>query len=285
MAIVDSATGRPLPALITGASGGIGADLARIMARRGHPLALVARSEDLLTALASELADELAGSGAPAALVVALDLESPDATAVLAARLAEAGFEPGILVNNAGYSRLGRVHDLAALEQAGVIDLNIRALTMLTRQFLPQIIARRGAVLNVASIAGFFPGPGMAVYYATKAYVLSFSRALGFELREQGVNVSALCPGPTQTGFFRRAGADNSRLQSLGMMASMKVAQAGYDGLRAGRTVIVPGWSNWILATFAAPLPKSLAMRIIGRLQMSRLPPADRGGNSPNGMA
>lgn len=252
--------------LITGASGGIGADLARIFARAGHRLALVARSGEAL----GQLADELGAPGGTRPLTIALDLALPDAPAILAEALGKAGFTTTILVNNAGYGLNGRVAQLERGEQIGIIDLNIRALTDLTLQFLPAIQASKGKILNVASVAGFLPGPGMAIYYASKAYVISFSQALAYELRDSGVTVTALCPGPTSTGFFERARGKARSLKRVGMMASMPVAQAGYDGLMAGKLVVVPGLSNWLITAIAPILPRALVLPVISRIQLGK---------------
>ena len=210
--------------LITGASGGIGADLARVFARHGHDLALVARSQDKLDALA----DEIAAPGRPRPIVIALDLAAPGATARVADALTAAGATVSILVNNAGFGLLGAVARLDAREQLAIVDLNVRSLLDLTLRFLPQITAARGKILNVASIVSFFAGPGMAVYYASKAFVSSFSRALTEEMRPAGVTVTVLHPGMTATGFQSRAGFDNAR--AMGMVrgaTALSVAEAG----------------------------------------------------------
>lgn len=266
----------PLPALITGASSGIGADLARVFARHGHPLALVARTASRLEALADEIHHDNAVAGAPRPIVIAQDLAAPHSAATLAQALEQHDFTPGILVNNAGYGLIGPVSAQVPANtsgQLGMIDLNIHALAALTLRFLPQITARRGAILNVASTAGFFPGPGMAVYYASKAFVLSFSQALSQELAGDGVRVSALCPGPTATEFFLRAGAAGSGLSNMAMMSSGQVAEAGYRGLMAGKRVIVPGLANKILTSFGPLVPTALLLRLIARLQLSRSAP------------
>lgn len=254
----------PLPVLITGSSGGIGVDLARLFARHGHPLALVARSGSALDALSREIAEE----GSPLPLTCALDLSSPEAPGILAGFLASRGFVPGILVNNAGFGLNGSVMELARGEQINLLDLNIRALTALTLQFLPQIVEKRGKILNVASTAAFLPGPGMAVYYASKAYVLSLSQSLSQELKASGVTVTALCPGPTATGFFQRAGGKTSKLKAFGMMRSTDVAEAGYRGLMAGRRIVVPGFANKLITAAAPFVPKGLLLPIIARIQL-----------------
>ena len=195
-------------ALITGASAGIGAELARVFARNGHELVLVARREDRLIALA----DEIAAAGRPRPAVLAIDLEQRDAVARIAAELASRGLEPAIVVNNAGFGLAGTAADLDRDEQLGMIDLNIRALTELSLAFVDSLARHRGGILNVASVAAFLPGPGMAVYYASKAYVLSFSEALHRELKPRGIRVTALCPGPVPTEFQARSGMRADRL-------------------------------------------------------------------------
>lgn len=256
--------------VITGASGGIGADLARIFSNSGYSLVLVARSEDKLQALAEELSTRPAAADQEEPLVMVQDLETSDAAAILARRLAEQKIEPAILVNNAGFGLNGPFSELELTDQMALLQLNIATLTSLTYALLPGIVRQKGRILNVASVAAFFPGPGMAVYYASKAYVLSFSQALTHELAPKGVTVSVLCPGPTESGFFRRAGATNAKHKNIGLMASMPVAQAGYDGLMSGKRVIVPGLQNKIFALASGIIPVSLAMKVIGRLQMNR---------------
>jgi short-subunit dehydrogenase len=253
--------------VVTGASGGIGADIARVLARRGHDLALVARRRNKLEALAAEI--ETQGRLRP--LVIALDLGEKGAADRLADALAGAGASADVLVNNAGFGLAGEVASLDAAEQMAVIDLNIGALVAVTLRLLPELITWRGRILNVASMAAFFPGPGMAVYSATKAFVLSFSEALTQELRRQGVTVSALCPGPTATGFVDRAGLDNADLfKRVPPMASMQVAEAGVAGLMAGRRVILPGLRNKLTGRLAPLLPHALVLPVIAYLQAVR---------------
>ena len=252
--------------LITGASGGIGADLARIFAREGHDLALVARSADRLEALASEI--EATGRLKP--IVIALDLSLPTAGDDVARRLADAGASPVMLVNNAGFGLAGRAAMLERAGQIEMIDLNIRSLTDLTLRFLPAVIAARGRIMNVASVAGFLPGPGMAVYYATKAFVVSFSQALGQELRGTGVTVTALCPGMTATDFHARAGLDASLLRGMPTMPSRVVAEAGFAGMMAGRRLVVPGVFNQLTTRLLPFLPKSLLLPVMQWLQDRR---------------
>lgn len=252
--------------LITGASVGIGADLARVFAQHGHDLALVARNGARMQALA----DEIAAKGAPRPLIIEADLSAPGAADALAAETDRLGARVTSLVNNAGYGLIGEAAQLDRADQIRMIDLNVRALTDLTLAFLPGIRAARGGVMNVASTAAFYAGPGMAVYYATKAFVLSFSQALAYELKEDGVRVTALCPGPTKTEFFERAGAGDSLFGPIPMASSMSVAQAGYAGFMRGKMVVVPGVFNKLLTLTSGLQPRALSMRTIARMQMGR---------------
>ena len=252
--------------LITGASEGIGAEFAKVMAQAGHDLALTARRADRLDALA----DAIAASGRPRPLIIACDLSQAEGADTLEAALRDAGAQVEILVNNAGFGLLGAARSLDRAAQLDMINLNIRALTDLTLRFLPQIVAARGRILQVASTAAFLPGPSMAVYYATKAYVLSFSEALGQEVKGAGVQVSVLCPGPTSTGFQTRAGLDAVLFEKLRPMKAHDVAQAGYAGLMTGRRVIVPGVMNKISRVLAGLTPRALLLPIVERLQKSR---------------
>ena len=188
--------------LITGASAGIGTALARIFARHGHELLLVARREQKL----NELADEIAALGHKRPHVASVDLERRDAADAIAEAMARLGVEPDTVVNNAGFGLLGPAASLSRSEQLAMVDVNVRALTDLSLAFVDVLERRRGGILNVASVAAFLPGPNMAVYYATKAYVVSFSDALHWELRPRGIRVTALCPGPVPTEFQARAG-------------------------------------------------------------------------------
>ena len=264
-------TGARRVTIITGASGGIGADLARVFARQGHDLVLIARSGPELERLASEIA--VPGRSPP--LVLALDLLAPGAIDQIAAALRTTGVSPDILVNNAGFGLLGPAAALDTAEQLALIDLNIRAAVEMTLRFLPAICAARGKILNVASVASYFPGgPGMAAYYASKSFLLSFSLALSQELRSQGVTVSALCPGYTKTGFQARAGfGPGLGLTRFPGTAAISVAEAGYTGLMAGKREIVPGFFNKVSVLLLPFLPKSVVLMIISRLQQNRVPP------------
>jgi short-subunit dehydrogenase len=256
--------------VITGASGGIGAGLARVFARHGHDLALVDCSRAELEALA----DEIAASGRPRPLVLVFDLIEQGAVTRIAAALEAAEASPEILVNNAGFGLVGEAAGLDPTEQLAIIDLNIRVVVEITLCFLPSIRAARGKILNVASISAYFPGgPGMAAYYASKSFVLSFSLALSQELNSQGVTVSALCPGLTKTGFQARAGfGPNIGLARLPTSTAIEVAEAGYAGLIGGRREIVPGFLNKVGILLLPSLPKALILAVISRLRQNGAP-------------
>ena len=256
---MDSTMTRPL-ALVTGASGGIGAALARELARHGHDLVLAARSVEPMEALAAELRE----TGA-AATVIAADLSTPGAAKTLADDIATRGLAIDILVNNAGLGAAGRFDRCEPARIGEVLQVNIVALTELTRLLLPGMVERgRGRVMLVASVAGFQPGPRMAVYFASKAYVLSLGEALAYELRGTGVSVTTLCPGATATRFFAVAGADNSvmarRLRR--MMRADDVAQLGYRGLAAGRRVVITGAMNRLLALAGRYAPHRITLPV-----------------------
>jgi short-subunit dehydrogenase len=245
--------------LITGASAGIGAALARVFAAHGHELVLVARREDRLTALA----DEIAASGRPRPTVLAADLERRDAVAALAAELSAQGLEPEIVVNNAGFGLSGAAASLGRDEQLGMIDLNVRALTELSLAFVEALARHRGGILNVASIAAFLPGPGMAVYYASKAYVLSFSEALHRELADRGIRVTALCPGPVRTEFQARAGLQLPGIARIFELPPDQVAEIGYAALMRGQRVAIAGAGNKIAVSLLRFVPNALLLRAV----------------------
>ena len=247
--------------LITGASAGIGAALARVFAQNGHALVLTARREAPLERLAGEIA--AAGHARP--YVITADLETPDGPARLAEALRAAGFEPSIVVNNAGFGLLGEAADLDRARQLAMIDLNVRALTDLSLRWLEPITRHRGGILNVASLAGFFPGPGMAIYNATKAYVLSFTEALHQELKNDGVQVCALCPGPVDTEFFELAGIPDDYFPAMFSRSAELVACEGYDGLIGGHRVVVPGKPNRIMSLVPRLFPRGLIAAVAGR--------------------
>jgi short-subunit dehydrogenase len=254
--------------LITGASGGIGAELARVFAAKGHDLALVARNRDRLEALA----DEIGVADRPPPLLLEVDLLGPSAGTDVVEALDAAGARVEILVNNAGFGLIGDASELALSEQLALIDLNDRMLVELTLRLLPQVRECRGKILNVASIGAYCPGgPGMAVYYASKAFVLSFSLSLGLELRDHGVGVTVVCPGVTPTGFQDRAGfTEVTGLAKAKGPSARQVAEAAYAGLIAGKHEVVPGIFNKILV-FALPfLPKSLILSWLYSAQQTR---------------
>jgi short-subunit dehydrogenase len=257
-----------LTTLITGASSGIGLELARIAAAHGHDLVLVARREQTL----NDLARELQAQHAVRVHVVGADLSRPGAPAALVARLSALNVEVDVLVNNAGFGLYGRFADTPLDTELQMIQLNIAALTDLTKRVLPGMTARRsGRVMNVASTAAFLPGPLMAVYYATKAYVLSFSEAIGSELAGSGVTVTALCPGPTSTGFQAAANLGTSRLVTGRLVAGAHdVARAGWDGMMAGQTLVVPGLFNKATASVPRFLPRRLVAAMVRRAQERR---------------
>jgi short-subunit dehydrogenase len=255
--------------VITGASAGIGAELARIFAREGHELLLVARREGVLAALA----DEIAQSGKLRPNVLALDLGQSGSAEKISFTLQTHDLEVQYLVNNAGFGLLGPAANLPHAEQLAMIDLNVRALTELSVAFTDSLARHRGGVLNVASVAGFLPGPGMAVYYASKAYVISFSEALGRELRHKGVRVTVLCPGPVPTEFQSRAGVPDHVGPSLLERDAHFVAEAGYRGLMAGRRMVVPGWPNCVVTCLPRFMPRGLVVRIMDRVQRRRFRP------------
>jgi hypothetical protein len=252
--------------VITGASAGIGVALARVFARNGHDLVLVARREDRLR----RLADEIALSGARRPLVIAADLAQGDAVRVLGEALAAHGVEPQYLVNNAGFGLVGQAARLDRGEQAEMIDLNCRALTTLSLAFVDSLARHGGGLLNVGSMAGFLPGPGMAVYYATKAYVLSFSEALHSELKPRGVRVSVLCPGPVPTEFAARAGISGDMAPGFLTRTADFVAEAGYRGLMRGQRVIVPGRINRLLTVLIGLVPHRLLLAAVDARQSKR---------------
>jgi uncharacterized protein len=258
--------------LITGASSGLGAELARVFADNAHELVLVARHEDALNALADQI--EKAGHERPA--VLPADLTRRDALVHITAELASRGLEPANVVNNAGFGLAGPAAMRDRDEQLALIDLNIRALTELSLAFVESIARHGGGVLNVASIAGFLPGPGMAVYYASKAYVLSFSEALHAELAPRGVRVTALCPGPVATGFQARAGLRPGASGEYWMssLSARRVAELGYRGFIRGRRVIVAGIGSKVAVWLARAVPNAVLLPVVGRRMR------DRGDNS-----
>ncbi len=246
-------------ALITGASGGIGYELAKLFAHDQHDLVLVARSTDKLAQVAAELQ-----SAGVAIKTFALDLAAPPAPKFLFDQLQRESIAVDILINNAGFGAFGEFAQMSEDDILGQIALNITALTELTRLFLPRMIKRgSGRIMNVASTAGFQPGPLMAVYYATKAYVISFSEAIANEVHDSGVTVTCFCPGATHTGFAARAGNDVTRLfKKFGAMNAEKVALDGYRALMEGRTMAISGARNWIIAQSTRFAPRKMVTAV-----------------------
>ncbi|MGH7880739.1 MAG: SDR family NAD(P)-dependent oxidoreductase [Candidatus Binataceae bacterium] len=240
--------------LITGASSGIGAALARVFAAHGHQVALTARREAHLQALA----DAIAKGGAARPQVIAADLGAAEGPAQLAEALARHGLGPAIVVNNAGFGLLGEAAALDRTSQLAMIDLNVRALTDLSLRWIESVTRHRGGILNVASIAGFLPGPGMTVYHATKAYVVPFSEALHQELKGSGVRVCALCPGPVATEFNQQAGVPHDYFPAILSRSAGRVAREGYAGFMAGHRIVVPGVQNRIVTLLPRLLPRAL---------------------------
>jgi short-subunit dehydrogenase len=260
--------GQGQTALVTGASGGIGLDLAECFARDGYDLVLAARSEGLL----KQEADRLAANYGVKAAPIAIDLGVHGAGHRLADEIRARGLAIDVLVNNAGYGIAGAFDGSNEADQLGMIDLNVRALVELTHAFWPRMLAsRRGGVLNVASTAAFQPGPLMAVYYASKAFVLSFSEALWREAKGTGVHVSCLCPGPTASRFRERAGTGKTRLATLGTpVSSMSVAEAGYAAFQANQRVLITGARNRFMARLVPYLPRRTILDIAHRIQSPR---------------
>ena len=257
---------RPL-ALVTGASSGIGAALARELARHAHDVVLTARRTARMEALAAELR-----SLGATATVISADLAKPGAASALTHELASRGLEIDLLVNNAGLGALGRFDRMDAGRISEMLQVNIVALTELTRLLVPGMVARRrGRIMLVSSVAGFQPGPRMAVYFASKAYVTSLGEALAYELRGTGISVTVLCPGATDTEFFDVAGANDSimarRLRH--MMPAAAVARIGYQGLAAGRHIVIAGLMNRVMALARRFAPHRITLPVTDMLNVS----------------
>jgi short-subunit dehydrogenase len=258
--------GRPV-ALVTGASGGIGEALAYRFAKHGYDLILVARSADKLQAVANA-----ATMFDAASTVIALDLQAAGAGAKLEAEVVDKGLTVDVLINNAGFGATGAVTDGDLDEQLGMVDLNCRLLTELSIRFGKEIKARgTGGILNVASVAAFQPGPYMAIYYASKAYVLSLSEAMNREFKGSGAHVTALCPGPVKTGFQERAAFDDSMgLMKFPLETAESVAKAAYDGFKAKKAVVIPGVMNAVMARSAPFAPRGVLLSMVESLQKKR---------------
>lgn len=246
-------------ALVTGASAGLGVEFARQLSKRGYSLVLAARRKERLEELAKELGN---------ARAVAIDLSKANAAAKLIADIEASGETIDLLVNNAGFGLIGRFAELDAKRLQQMIDLNVGTLTDLCRAVAPGMIQRKsGGIINVASSAAFQPGPKMAVYFATKAFVLSLSEALHEELKPYGVKVSCLCPGPTRTEFGGIAGFGGNSLFERVAMNAAEVVETGLKGLDANRAVVVAGWMNKVTATSTRFAPRSVVRKIAGAIK------------------
>ena len=246
-------------ALVTGASAGLGIEFARQLSKRGQRLVLAARRKERLEELAKELGN---------ARAMAIDLSKKHAAAKLMADLEANGETVDLLVNNAGFGLIGRFAELDAKRQRQMIDLNVGALTELCRAAAPQMIKRKsGAILNVASTAAFQPGPKMAVYFATKAFVLSLSEALHEELKPHGIKVTCLCPGPTRTEFGEVAGFGGNGIFDRVEMNAVEVVKAGLNGLDRNKAVVVPGWLNKVTAASTRFAPRSIVRKLAGSIK------------------
>src|SRR5436190_751740 len=252
--------------LITGASAGIGAELARVFSSRGHRMALVDRHGERL----SRLASEIVSTGGTSPIVIPCDLSHPDAGDKIAAVLTAEDVEVEFVVNNAGFGLFGHAVELDRAEQLGIIAVNIRALTDLSLRFSDSLIRNRGGILNLGSLAGFLPGPGMAVYYASKAYVLSFSEALRQELGPRGVRVTALCPGSVPSEFQARAGIKPGLEHDMLRISASDVAQAGYRGLMANKGAVLPGFGTRMIPFLLRLFPRGFILAAVGRVQLRK---------------
>jgi short-subunit dehydrogenase len=252
--------------VITGASSGIGAALAHVFSTHGHEVVLVARREQALNAVA----ESIAAKGRPRPTVLRLDVARVDAARDIAEALARRSLEPEIMVNNAGFGLLGTADKLDRAAQLAMIDVNVRALTELSLAFVESLERRKGGILNVASTAAFLPGPGMAVYYASKAYVVSFSQALHQELKPRGVRVTTLCPGPVPTEFQARAGMARDFFPAFLVRSAEAVAEDAYRGLKQGRAVVIPGLPNKLVPALAGILPRPILASIMRSILRGR---------------
>lgn len=250
-------------ALITGASSGIGLDLARLMARE-FDLVLSARNQARLEQIAADLQQQHGNH----VHVVPADLARPEVPEQIFSEIKRRGLRVDALVNNAGFGGYGAFADTPLQTELEMLQVNITSLTHLTKLALPGMLERKqGRIMNVASTAGFLPGPMMAVYYATKAYVISFSEAIANELKGSGITVTCLCPGATETGFAKRADMENSRLFKMGRMRSEDVARAGYRAMMRGKTLAITGSGNWLMVESLRFSPRKMVTAIARSVQ------------------
>lgn len=251
-------------ALITGASSGIGLELAKQFAQVGDSLVLVARSETKLQQLKNEFTDKYSIH----VDVVVADLAESNAAEKILQELKQRKLVIDILVNNAGFGELGLFHEIETQRQLKMIRLNVEAVVHLTRLLLPEMIKRNGgAILNVGSVAGFQPGPNMAVYYATKAFVLSFSEAIHEELLGSGIKVVCLAPGATKTGFGDDSGMNKTRIFKSNLMTAEVVARQAMKAISTNQAIVIPGWKNWLVAASSRFVPRSWTRKIVNKLQ------------------
>ncbi len=255
-------------ALITGASSGIGEAFARLLAEEHWDLALVARREEELYRLKGILQAEHPIS----VHALPVDLCRHEAPDHIVRTLKSRDFMPDVLINNAGFGRTGSAHMLDAEEQLAIVDVNVRAATALALALLPHMVERgMGGIINVASLASFMPGPGMAVYFASKAYLLSFSEALHEEMRDHGVTVTALCPGPVRTGFQARSGMDRLWLTKvMPISRPEQIARAGWQGFKEGRAIVIPGLFHALTVQMGRLSPRVLTRRLVKGLLLPR---------------
>ncbi len=254
-------------ALITGASGGLGEEFAKLFAQDGYDLVLVARNKERLQSIAKELE----AKHRITAHVIVIDLSMPDAAEKLLKKLQRKNIAIHTLVNNAGFGAYGLFHKTTYEQEKQLLQVNIAALTDLTKLLLPQMVKKKsGAILNIASTAAFQPGPLMAVYYASKAYVMNLSVALSEEVQGTGVTVTCLCPGPTKTGFEKNAHMGTSKLFERKAMDAAAVCQIGYRALKSKRPLVVAGRINAIGAFMTRFVPRIWAARVARHVQAPR---------------
>ncbi len=264
----------PKTALITGASSGIGLELTHLFAQDGYRLVLVARNRTALRLLG----DDLQSRYGITVRIAPKDLAHPASPDELYHELQESGIVLDVLVNNAGFGAAGAFLTTNWQDESEMIQVNITALTHLTKLFLPQIRAREGKLLNVASTAAFQPGPFMSVYYASKAYVLSFTEALAEELIGTGVTVTCLCPGPVKTNFQKRAYLQGTRLAASPLTVDVReVARIGYEGMKQGKRIVIPGWKNRVLVEGVRFAPRNLLTKVVRKLQEKKETPGTKG--------
>ena len=264
----------PKTVLITGASSGIGLELAHLFAQDGYRLVLVARNRGALR----QVGDDLQSRYGVTVRIAPKDLAHPATPAELYSELQESGVMLDVLVNNAGFGAAGAFLNTNWNDESEMIQVNIAALTQLTKLFLPQIRAREGKIMNVASTAAFQPGPFMSVYYASKAYVLSFTEALAEEMIGTGVTVTCLCPGPVTTNFQKRAYLEGAKMVNSPLLVDVReVARIGYAGMKQGKRIVVPGWKNRAIVEAVRLAPRNMLTKVVRKLQEKKETPGTTG--------